>query len=135
MSRLSRKAREARENALKKGLTAALDGDAWLDDEPDLYYALDEIVAGDELLTHLADAVGSARLARGVARDRRRADDRGVAARTDAEEAISTADLRVDDALEAYAAELAETHLDEAAEYIQGDVTLAELEARGDADE
>ena len=129
-SRLSSSARDLRENALKDSITEALGGDDWLDEEPDLYYALDEIVAGDELLLELAQAAGATQRAKSVQRDRRRAEDRGVGDRTDVEETVVKSDLRVDEALNAYAEELAAEHLNDCRSWLSDDVTLADL--RGD---
>jgi len=126
-SRLSLAARDRRENALKQGLTETLGSDAWLDEEPDLYYALDEVVAGDDLLLELAQAAGAAQRAKHIQRDRRRADDRGVGDRTDTEDTVVTAYLCVDDALEAYAETLAAEHLDDCRSWLSDDVTLANL--------
>jgi hypothetical protein len=130
MSRLSTRARDRRENALKQGLTETLGSDAWLDEEPDLYYALDEIVASDELLLELAQAAGATQRAQRIQRDRRRAEDRGVGDRTDVEETVVKSDLRVDEALDAYAEALAAEHLDDCRSWLSDDVTLADL--RGD---
>lgn len=126
-SRLSPSARDRRENALKQGLTETLGSDAWLDEEPDLYYALDEIVAGDELLLELAQAAGATQRAQRIQRDRRRAEDRGVGDRTDVEETVVKSDLRVDEALDAYAETLAAEHLDDCRSWLSDDVTLADL--------
>ena len=133
MSRLSYRARDLREDALKQGLTDTLGNNTWADEEPDLYYALDEIVAGDELLLELAQAAGATQRAQSIQRDRRRAEDRGVDHRNGTEQTVVDARLLASDALEAYAEQLAAEHLDDCRSWLSDDVTLTDL--RGESDE
>jgi len=133
MTQTSRAAKQARERALKAALTEVLGSDAWTDEEPDLYHAVDEIVAADETLVHLVRAERSLCYADACLRDRHDfvagADKTRFERKTD--DMTAAAERAVADAARARAVELIEGRLDDAREYLDGDVTLAELEGDG----
>jgi len=130
MSEMKPAARKARERALKAALTEVLGSDEWVDEEPNLYHAVDEIIAFDETLAHLVSAERSLCYADSCLRDRH--DFVGGADETrferEADDMTATAERAAADAARARAVELIEGRLDDAREYLDGDVTLAELE-------
>jgi len=130
MTQMSKAAKQARERALKAALTEVLGSDEWVDEEPDLYHAVDEIIAADETLGHLVRAEGSLCYADACLRDRHDfvagADETRF--EREADDMTATAERAVADAARARAVELIEGRLDDAREYLDGDVTLAELE-------
>jgi hypothetical protein len=128
MPRMSSAASDARERALKGALTEVLGTDAWVDEAPDLYHAMDELTMGDETLVHLATAEGELQYADRELRDRHDRDADGMRLDREADARASEAERAVADAAKAYAVELVEERLDDAREYLGGDVTLDELE-------
>jgi len=130
MTQMSKAAKQARERALKAALTEVLGSDEWVDEEPDLYYAVDEIIAADETLAHLVSAEGSLCYADSCLRDRHDfvADAGETRFDREADNMTATAERAAADAARARAVELIEGRLDGAREYLDGDVTLAELE-------
>jgi len=128
MTQMSRAARKARKRALKAALTEVLGSDEWVDEEPDLYHAVDEIIAADETLAHLVSAEGSLCYADSCLRDRHDRDADGHRLDREADNMAATAERAVADAARARAVELIEGRLDDAREYLDGDATLAELE-------
>jgi hypothetical protein len=126
---LSRGARKEREQAIEYAITQIL-GDEALEVEPDLVYALDEILASEDDMTiwHLAEATSEASNAERTVTDRRRSEDRTRSEATEAERAVSRIEIEASDALHDYVEERVEERIEDAVDWLRGDVSLSEIE-------
>jgi hypothetical protein len=118
MSRMSKRARQLRKRAIEKAITAIAGEDA-LEQEPDLVYSLDELLAqeSDDAIEHLAKAAANAEYADKEVTDLRRADDRTVHDSTEAEKEVSYLEVGASDTLFAYVEQRVADRIEEAADW------------------
>jgi len=128
------RADDLREDAIQQAVVSILDEDA-LDDEPDLVFALDELLAYEndrDAIEELQRAAARANYADdAIDRRRREVEGRDWGERTEAEQAVDEAERQTRQALNAYVEDRVEARLDDAVEWLGGDVTLGDLSGEG----
>lgn len=126
MSGLGPRARDAREAAIERAIVDVVGEDAL---QSDLSYALDELLAQEDNLAihHLATAVEAAAHAESNVVDHRREEDRGRLDRTEGEESAETLIHDAREALDDYVRERVEDRIEDATEWLGGDVALDDL--------